>query len=110
MGRLVSYQAGFTRALALFTLSGFFLFGLVYADNDNDHDEALKLLRSGKILSLAEILKRNKNKLHGAILEVELENEDNQLIYEIELLKKDGIVWEVKINAKNGVIIKLEEE
>ncbi len=81
--------------------------GYSFAD---DHDEAYDLLRSGKILSLEKILKIARKQIQGIILEVELEYEKKILIYELEVLDKKGIVWEIKLNATTGAIIKKEQD
>ncbi len=81
-----------------------------FAHADEDHDEAFELLRTGEVLSLGEILDINQKNLQGKILEVELEHEGNQLIYEIEILNDKGVVWEFKVDAKNGSIIEREQD
>lgn len=73
-----------------------------------DHDIAYNLLQKGKILPLEKILQINHKNISGKVLEVELERENKQLIYEIEVLNEQGVVWEYKINAKTGKIIKKE--
>ena len=77
----------------------------VQAEN---HDIAYKLLQKGEIFPLEKILQINHKTMQGKVLEVELELENNQLIYEIEVLNEQGVVWEYKINAKTGKIIKKE--
>jgi len=94
--------------LSLTFLISFLLIGFVHADED--HDEAFKLLRSGEVLSLAEILEINQKDLKGRILEVELEHEDNRLIYELEILNEKCVVWEFKVDARDGTIIKQEQD
>ncbi len=73
-----------------------------------DHDVAYNLLQKGEILPLEKILQINHENMPGKVLEVELERENKQLIYEIEVLNEQGVVWEYKINAKTGKIIKKE--
>ncbi len=76
----------------------------------SDHDEAYDLLRFGEILPLEEILKISRKQIQGYILEVELEHDDGQLIYEIEILDKKGITWEMELDARTGQIIKQEQD
>jgi len=76
----------------------------------DDHDEAYELLRSGEILPLEKILEITREQVQGRVLEVELEHEDKVLIYELEVLDKKGIVWEIKVDATTGVIIKQEQD
>ncbi|MES9857701.1 MAG: PepSY domain-containing protein [Sedimenticola sp.] len=79
---------------------------------DQDHRVARELLMSGKILALEQILEQLKSEYPGArILEVELEQEDEIVIYEIDLLDSGGQVWELELDASSGQLLdrKLEE-
>jgi len=69
---------------------------------DDDSIEARHLLDSGEILPLEVILKNVRQILPGKILEVELEKEDQKILYEIEILRGDGVVEKVYIDAKTG--------
>lgn len=46
----------------------------------------------------------------GDVTEVELENEDGTMIYEIEIMKADGQEFEVEIAADTGAVIEVEAE
>ena len=72
---------------------------------DDDHIEARRLLDSGEILPLEVILKNVKQTHPGKILEVELDIEDGRIVYEVEILGKDGVVKEVYINAITGEVL-----
>ena len=87
-----------------FILTGF---SNSYAD---DHNEAYELLRSGEILPLEKILEICRKQVQGHVLEVELEHEDGQLIYEIEILDEKGLAWEIELDARTGRIIKKERD
>ncbi len=91
--------------LSLFWLFWFFACPAVQAE---DHNVAYKLLQDKEILSLGKILQINHKQMVGKVLEVELERENKQLIYEIEILNDKGVVWEYKINARTGKIIEKE--
>ncbi|MCF6191499.1 MAG: PepSY domain-containing protein [Cocleimonas sp.] len=99
------------RRLILSSFISLLLFGYSnsFADDD-DHDEAYELLRSGEILPLEKILEITRKKIPGRILEVELEHEDKQLIYELEVLDPKGIVWEIKVDAVTGAILEKEQD
>ena len=77
---------------------------------DIDQTTARKLRLSGEILPLEKIHTKAKTIKAGKILETELESKNGQYIYEIELLDDKGIVWEIKLNAKTGQFIKVEED
>jgi len=76
----------------------------------DDHDEAKQLLDKGDILPLEKILEKVRSIQPGKILEVELEKDHGQLIYEIEILTKDGSVFEIKINARTAKLLSTEKE
>lgn len=44
------------------------------------------------------------------ILEIELDREDGQLVYEVELITAEGQKREVHVNATNGRIEKIEHD
>ena len=77
---------------------------------DVDQATARKLRSSGQILPLEKIHTKAKTIKAGKILETELETKKGQYIYEIELLDNKGIVWEIKLDAETGQLIKLEED
>jgi uncharacterized membrane protein YkoI len=76
----------------------------------DDQDHALQLREAGKILSLEEILSISRKQIEGRVLEVELERKHGTLIYELEILDDKGRVWELKVDATDGRIIKREQE
>ncbi|WP_421683742.1 peptidase [Stutzerimonas urumqiensis] len=76
---------------------------------DLDQDEALALREEGLILSLEQLLGDVRDRHPGArLLEAELEEEDDVLIYEIELLTADGVARELELDARTGALIKDE--
>lgn len=76
---------------------------------DVDQDEALRLRQSGEVLSFQAILREAEARYPGArLLEAELDDDDGELIYEIELLTRDGVVRELEIDARSGRL--LEDE
>lgn len=98
------------RRLSL-ALAGLLLLGgaipLVQA-RDLDQDEALKLRKEGVIRPLESLLQRvNERYPNARLLEAELEEEDGQYRYEIEILVGDG-VRELEIGAMDGAIMKDE--
>ncbi len=98
MGRL-------TKILSIVLLALF-----IQQSHADDQDRALQLLQAGEILPLEQILKISRQQHDGHILEVELEQEHGTLIYELEILNKQGHVWEIKIDARSGIIIEQQRE
>jgi len=92
-------------------LVAFMLFGLPHITlADNDHIEARRLLEAGEILPLEAILKNVREKFPGNILEVKLESEDKEIVYEVEVLGNDNVVREIYINAKTGKVLSSKED
>ena len=83
---------------------------LLVAMADDDYIEARRLLDSGKVLPLEVILKNVRQTFPGKVLEVELEKEDQQIVYEIEILGADGVIKEIYINAKTGKLLYTKED
>lgn len=78
---------------------------------DLDQDEALRLRQQGVIQPLEALMAPALGRYPGAeLLEAELEEEDDVLVYEIELLTADGSVRELELDARDGRILKDELE
>ncbi|MCU7931321.1 MAG: PepSY domain-containing protein [Candidatus Thiodiazotropha sp. (ex Codakia rugifera)] len=77
---------------------------------DEGYQEARQLTESGRILPLQELLQVIQAEQSGRVLEVEFEHEDGLYLYEIEILDKQGAVWEFKVDAASGEILKRELE
>lgn len=77
---------------------------------DVSQSKARALLQSGQILSLERIHQKANLIQPGKIIESELEKKDMRYLYEIEVLDSKGVVWELKLDAKTGQLIKIEED
>jgi len=88
---------------------------LSYADDDSakharEHEEMRAALKRGEVLPLARILAIAQEKVPGDVIEVELENKHGALIYEIKVLTESGRVREIKIDARQGTVLKIEDD
>lgn len=93
------------RALALALLCGSASAG------ELSHDEALKLRKAGKLLPFEAVMQLvSQRHPDSQILEVELDDEDGQLIYEIEILTTEGTVREIELDAASGEVFEDELE
>lgn len=81
----------------------------VLADDVSQHT-ARQLVASGQILPLEEIHKKAHVIKPGKIIETELEIKKGKYVYEVELIDDKGYVWEIKLDAKTGSLIKLERD
>ncbi len=88
-------------------LGGLLLTGPATAD---DHEAIRGLVERGRILPLEQIIERARQRRPGRVLETELEHEDGQLVYEIELLDPQGFVRELYFDAATGAFLKEEED
>lgn len=75
-----------------------------------DHDRARALMEQGEILPLSDIMKQANSRVPGKILEVELEEKDGLIVYEIEFLSEQGVIMEMLIDARTGRLISVEED
>jgi uncharacterized membrane protein YkoI len=69
-----------------------------------------KLVESGEILPLENIIASAKTIKPGQILEIELERKKGFYVYEVDILDHRDQVWELKFNAATGKLIKLERD
>lgn len=92
-------------ALALLTVLG--AYGA--AADDDDHYRARELREAGEIVPLEQILESARALVPGRVLEVELKQEHGVRVYGIEILDRDGRVWELEYAAGNGELIEREE-
>lgn len=77
---------------------------------DDDHERVRRLLEQGRIVPFEQILEQVRSRHAERLLEVELEEKDQRLIYEIEIVDPEGVVWELKYDAVSGMLIKEEKD
>lgn len=75
-----------------------------------DFEFARDAVERGEILPLAEVLARLQDSHPGRVVEVEFEDEDGILAYEIGLVTADGRLIEVELDARTGRILALDED
>ena len=73
--------------------------------SQGQYDRARAALEAGQILPLSQILAALEKTQPGQVIEVELERDGNQWIYEIKLLQKNGHRQKIKVDASNANII-----
>jgi len=78
---------------------------------DLDQDEALKLRQQGAILPLEQFIGLALGRYPGSkLLEAELEEKHDVLVYEIELLTSDHVVRELKFDARDTRLLQDKED
>jgi len=75
-----------------------------------DHEDARFLRQSGNIVSLTTLLSDAYQRKAGELLEVELEHDESGYLYEVEILDREGIVWELRYDAVSGEFIGIEKD
>lgn len=79
---------------------------MAWADDRNDHHRAREAVQSGQVLPLATVLERLAPEHPGQVLEVELESRDGQWFYEIKLLKADGRLVKLLLDARTAAVLR----
>lgn len=73
-----------------------------YESTHLSREELTEILKSGDVLSLEKIIEGIAREKDDRMLEVELLNYDGVLIYQIEILKSDGVVVTYFLDGKTG--------
>jgi uncharacterized membrane protein YkoI len=87
-----------------------------HADGDkaSDHMMARALSKSGQILPLERIAEAAKRIQPGKLIDIDLELELERgpaiWVYEVEVLDDQGRVWELKLDARNGELLQMEQD
>lgn len=81
-------------------------------DKEKQHDTIREALKRGEVLPLEKILAIAEQHVAGEIIEIELERskEVTVLIYEIKILTPTGRVRELKIDARTGTVLEIEDD
>lgn len=80
----------------------------VHAGSREDHDVARRALEAGEVLPLRQVLDQIEREHRGDVLEVELEHEDGVWIYEVKMLRRDGGINKLLIDAKEGRLLEVK--
>lgn len=88
------------------------------ADDDDDDKRGRKGRRRERSRNslppgsenLQAILKKVRSEFPGRIIEVELDDDDGRLVYEIKLLDSKGRLFELDVDPRNGNILKVERD
>lgn len=91
--------------LALLTSGG--ILPLASADDD-DWRDLHQEVKEGHLVGIGEIMDWLEARYEGQILEVELEQEDDRIEYEVEMIGPRGQVVEFEFDATNGELLSVE--
>ncbi|MBL0371447.1 PepSY domain-containing protein [Rhizobium sp. KVB221] len=80
------------------------------SSDDLQQEEAREAVRQKLVRPLEEILVEVRKTFKGDIIEVEFEKHNGQYVYEIELIRPDGHLVEVKIDARTLAVVEIEDD
>jgi len=81
-----------------------------HAGDNSDHERARQAVEAGEVLPLRTILERVEREYPGQVMEVELDREKGEWVYEVKVLRKGGALMKLKIHARDGAILGLKEK
>lgn len=79
--------------------------GLLRADDRHDHDRARAAVQAGEVLPLRQVLEALRRTEPGEVLEVELEQDAGRWVYELKLLRPDGTLRRLKVDARTAAVL-----
>ncbi len=90
---------------------GVALFGAAASPADENRVEVARLIKAGELLSWEDIAKKGE-KLYpgGRVTETDLDKEWTRYVYELEVVDRNGVEWDVELDAKTGDVLKQERE
>ena len=77
---------------------------------DLDQDEVLRLRQDGVIQPLESLMREALGRYPGRACWRSSWKRKTTYVYEVELLTRDGVVRELELDARNGRILKDEED
>ena len=75
---------------------------LAWSDGRRDHERARAAVQAGEVLPLPALLERLQRRHPGQVLELELERDAGRWVYELKLLRHDGRLSRLKVDARTG--------
>lgn len=76
--------------------------GVTTPASGHDHEEALRLRRSGEILPLERIIERARTRQAGTLVEAELDRKHGRIVYELEFITDLGEHRKLWFDARTG--------
>ncbi len=94
--------------IATLGAAGLLLFHAGESLAGDDAQKARALSQRGDILPLEKIAEHARAAKPGKLIDIELEQKHGRWIYEAEVLDETGRVWELKLDARTGSVLKME--
>ncbi len=77
------------------------------ATRADDHRGLREALERNELVSFRSIIDWIESQFVGRIVEVEMEDDDGELIYEVDLLTPHGDMLEFEFDARTGELLKI---
>ena len=77
--------------------------------HEEDESKVADLAKTAKV-TIQDAIKTASDKIAGTVVEAELERKHGKIIWEVEIMRADGKVTEVHIDAASGAVIDTEEK
>lgn len=78
------------------------------ASSMHDHERARAAVEAGQVMPLPALLERLQRTHPGQVLELELELEGGQWIYEVKLLQADGQLLKLELDAASAQVLQVK--
>ncbi len=102
-----SWRRRLRAGLAAFLLAALFQPG-AWASGMHDHERARAAVEAGQVMPLPALLERLQRTHPGQVLELELELEGGQWIYEVKLLQANGQLLKLELDAASAQVLKVK--
>ncbi len=77
-----------------------------YKDDDHDHVRAHSAVQAGEVMPLEQVLAHLGKDHPGQVLKIELEREDGLWTYEVKLLRTDGQLVKLLLDARTAEVLR----
>ncbi|WJH40536.1 PepSY domain-containing protein [Aliirhizobium terrae] len=81
------------------------------AHADDDHLDRLRdAVNRGEVMPLSKLQDEVRRAFPGEIIKVELDEDDDRFIYEFKVLKANGRLVEIEMDAKDGRVLDVDND
>lgn len=99
-----------TRSIFLVLVAGTISLAASADGREDEARRARQWIAEGRILSLQQLLDMHGDRFAGRLLDLEVEEKKDRIIYEIEVMDDSGVIREIEIDAATGEILEVEIE